>query len=79
MPIYEMHCNGCGENFETIAKVDEDNIPCSICGATDTYKYISLTTHRHADHWVNDMMGAMHRSQERVQLKKEAEAQALTM
>lgn len=76
MPIYELHCNSCGNDFETLAKVDELEILCIDCESTDTYRYISHTTHRHADHWMKNMMGAMHKSQERDKIKKELKTQA---
>lgn len=77
MPIYELHCNGCGKDFETLTRVDELETPCINCGLTDTYRYISRTTHRHADHSMKHMMGAMHKSQERDQFKKELKTEVL--
>ncbi|NDV19068.1 zinc ribbon domain-containing protein [Pseudodesulfovibrio sp. JC047] len=77
MPIYELHCNGCDTDFEVLAGSCDDAIQCSHCGSTDTHKYISLTTYRHADHWMKNMMSAMHKSQERDKLKKELKAQTL--
>ena len=76
MPIYELYCNGCRKDFETISKVGEKHIPCIHCGSSDTRRYISISSYRHADHWMKDMMGAMHRSQERDKLKKEISSQA---
>lgn len=73
MPIYEMHCRACGRDFETLARITEETIPCVHCQSEDTYKHISSTHFRHADHWMRNMMGAMHKSQERDQLKKEME------
>jgi putative FmdB family regulatory protein len=73
MPIYELHCQHCHQDFETIAGVHDESIPCPHCQSTDTQKLISNTHFRWAEHWVNDMMGAMRRSKERDQLKKEAQ------
>jgi putative FmdB family regulatory protein len=73
MPIYELHCQSCHRDFETMAGINQESIACPHCRSTETRRLISHTHFRHADHWVKDMMGAMHRSKERDQLKKEAQ------
>lgn len=32
MPLYDFKCEGCGQVFEDLCKVDDKNPPCSICG-----------------------------------------------
>ena len=75
MPIYELRCEDCGKFFETITRCTDDVIPCAHCGSENTQRLISMTTYRHADHWMKNMMGAMHKSQERDALKKEIKSQ----
>jgi putative FmdB family regulatory protein len=43
MPVYEYHCNQCGEAFEKMVRFSEaDRAPvCPKCGAPDTRKKIS--------------------------------------
>jgi len=44
MPLYEYHCNTCGENFEKMVRFsDQDQTPeCPECKSHDTRKRISL-------------------------------------
>jgi putative FmdB family regulatory protein len=43
MPLYEYHCNYCGEDFDKIVSFSEaDHLPeCPACGQSDTRKKIS--------------------------------------
>ncbi len=44
MPLYEYHCNTCGENFEKMVRFSEqEQVPeCPECHSHDTRKRISL-------------------------------------
>ncbi len=44
MPLYEYHCNTCGENFEKMVRFSEQEQPpeCPQCHSRDTRKQISL-------------------------------------
>jgi putative FmdB family regulatory protein len=44
MPVYEYHCNTCGETFEKLVRLSEiERLPeCPECGSPDTSKRISL-------------------------------------
>ena len=44
MPVYEYHCNTCGESFEKLVRLAEiDTQPeCPVCHSVDTRKRISL-------------------------------------
>ncbi len=44
MPLYEYHCNTCGENFEKMVRFSEqEQAPeCPECHSRDTRKRISL-------------------------------------
>jgi len=43
MPLYEYHCQECGENFEKMVRISEaGNSPeCPQCGSPQTHKQIS--------------------------------------
>ena len=43
-PVYEYKCNGCGEKFEVLRslKDNETEVKCPECGATDTRRLYSL-------------------------------------
>ena len=43
MPLYEYHCNDCGEAFEKVVRFSEADIApaCPNCESTDTNKLIS--------------------------------------
>ena len=44
MPLYEYHCNTCGENFEKMVRFSEQELApeCPECKSRDTRKRISL-------------------------------------
>ncbi len=50
MPLYEYHCNTCGENFEKMVRFSEqeqEQAPeCPQCHSRDTRKRISLFASR---------------------------------
>ncbi len=48
MPLYEYHCNACGENFEKMVRFSEqEQAPeCPQCHSRDTRKRISLFASR---------------------------------
>jgi len=42
MPLYEYHCQACGNDFEKIRKFsNKDLVSCSKCGARATFKFSS--------------------------------------
>ncbi len=44
MPLYEYHCNACGENFEKMVRFSDQELApeCPQCHSRDTRKRISL-------------------------------------
>ena len=48
MPLYEYHCNTCGENFEKMVRFSEQELApeCPECHSRDTRKRISLFASR---------------------------------
>ena len=45
MPIFEFRCNQCGEQFERLVRIsDNDRIECKKCRSTDTTKLLSATS-----------------------------------
>ncbi len=48
MPLYEYHCNTCGENFEKMVRfAEQEQAPeCPECHSRDTRKRISLFASR---------------------------------
>lgn len=42
MPVYEYHCNQCGENFEELVR-GEEKIRCSHCGSEQIKKKLSVS------------------------------------
>lgn len=44
MPVYEFHCNTCGESFEKLVRLAEIDLQpeCPVCHSLDTRKRISL-------------------------------------
>ena len=32
MPLYDYGCAACGQTFETMAAVEEESLPCPLCG-----------------------------------------------
>lgn len=45
MPIYEYHCNNCNHQFETIQKMNEDElVECPKCNEPKLKKLISPST-----------------------------------
>jgi len=43
MPLYEYHCNDCGEDFDKLVKFSQsdETQPCPVCGSSHTHKKIS--------------------------------------
>ena len=43
MPLYEYHCQECGEDFEKMVRFSEaaHSPQCAVCGSADTHKQIS--------------------------------------
>ena len=41
MPIYEYHCRGCGEDFETLVRASETPA-CTHCSGEDLEKKLSV-------------------------------------
>ncbi len=41
MPIYEFHCDGCGERFEVLVDVGTQSAACRSCGAVETRRVLS--------------------------------------
>ena len=43
MPLYEYHCNDCGEDFDKLVNFSQANEaqPCPGCGSSQTHKKIS--------------------------------------
>jgi len=43
MPLYEYHCNDCGDNFEKMVRFSEADLSpaCPVCQGQDTKKKIS--------------------------------------
>lgn len=41
MPIYEFHCDGCGERFEALVDVGTPSVDCRSCGAVETRRVFS--------------------------------------
>ncbi|QLA15376.1 FmdB family zinc ribbon protein [Desulfolutivibrio sulfoxidireducens] len=72
MPLYEYVCQDCQVTFEVLAPMGETVAECPNCRSADTRRCPSMTHFRHADHWQKDMMGALGRSQERDQQKRES-------
>ncbi len=76
MPLYEYECTGCQAVFEIISRHDALEKPiCPFCHSGKTRKLISAVTFRYADHWQQQHMSALSRSQERDEIKKEAQKQ----
>ncbi len=48
MPLYEYHCNECGEEFEKMVRFSEANQSpvCPVCQSEDTRKKISAIAAR---------------------------------
>lgn len=44
MPLYEYHCNQCGQEFEKVLRFDQsDELPvCPVCHSSETQKRISV-------------------------------------
>ena len=42
MPIYEFHCENCGNRFETLVRNQEEHISCDQCGGSELKKLISV-------------------------------------
>jgi putative FmdB family regulatory protein len=41
MPIYEFECASCGNRFERVMKVNEENPPCPSCGTSKVKKLVT--------------------------------------
>jgi putative FmdB family regulatory protein len=43
MPLYEYHCNDCGDDFDKLVSFSQTNEsqPCPSCGSQQTHKKIS--------------------------------------
>ena len=43
MPLYEYHCNSCGEEFEKMVRFSQAELPqpCPNCQSTDTKRQLS--------------------------------------
>jgi putative FmdB family regulatory protein len=54
MPIYEFECVTCGNCFERVMKVGEDNPACPTCGALQVKK---LVTPFRTNAWSNFLDG----------------------
>ncbi|MHB8829429.1 MAG: FmdB family zinc ribbon protein [Syntrophales bacterium] len=54
MPIYEFECPSCGNRFERVMKVNEDNPACPSCGALKVKK---LVTPFRTNAWSNFLDG----------------------
>ena len=80
MPIYEYACMDCNTEFEILASPAAHVMPvCPECHYDNVKRCISLVGYRHADHWQQEHMSAMRRSQERDEIKKEAQKKAQEM